>query len=176
VLAAGLCARKLKTPFFQTEPRRPVILDEIHAPSWLMMSISHYLSSSTVFQLNIQSIYIVSITYINCIHIAYKSLYSVLCRASRQPGRQQQRLHCVWQGICLATPGNDASHIQGCYCGPDNRVACRAAYTGVSLLHRHPCAVTGRDIHIRYADKLVRRSRVLWTFYRWTAQYRWNCL
>jgi hypothetical protein len=28
---AGLCARKLKTLFFQTEPRRPVILDEIHA-------------------------------------------------------------------------------------------------------------------------------------------------
>jgi hypothetical protein len=27
---AGLCVRKLKTPFFQKEPRRPVILDEIH--------------------------------------------------------------------------------------------------------------------------------------------------
>jgi hypothetical protein len=28
--------------------------------------------------------------------------------------------------------------------------------------------LTGRDIHIRYADKLVRRSRVFMDFYLWT--------
>ncbi len=110
-----------------------------------MMSTGQYLSSSTVFQyiygiylsyvLNLQSIYIVYITYINCIYIAYKCLYSVLCS-----GQPQQRQHCVWQAICLATPGNDARHNQGCYCGPDNRVACRVANADVPLVHRHPCA------------------------------------
>jgi hypothetical protein len=31
---ADLCARKLKTPFFQTEPRRSVTLDEIHETNY----------------------------------------------------------------------------------------------------------------------------------------------
>ena len=42
-------------------------------------------------------------------------------------GQRQQRPHRVWQGICLATPGNDARRIQGSYRGPDIGVACRAA-------------------------------------------------
>jgi hypothetical protein len=68
--------------------------------------------------LYLQSMFLVYSTYINCIFIEYKCLYSVLCS-----GQPQQRPHCVWQGICFATPGNDARHIQGCYCGPHNRVA-----------------------------------------------------
>jgi hypothetical protein len=80
----------------------------------------------------IYSVYLVYSTYINCIYIEYKCLYSAL-----RSGQPQQRQHCVWQGICLATPGNDACHhdIKGCYCGPDNRVACRTANTAVLLVH-----------------------------------------
>ncbi len=116
-------------------------------PSWQMMSTAHYLYSSTVLQfihsiyhsyvLNLQSIYIVYITYINCIYIAYKCLYFVHCSG---PVASSNNDHTVWQGICLATPGNDACHTQGCYCGLDNRVTGRVANTAVLLVHRHPCA------------------------------------
>ncbi len=68
------------------------------------------------------------------------------------------RPHCVWQGICLATTGNDARHKQGCYCGPDIRVAC------IDIFVPQINDLTGRDIHIRYADKLVRRSREFMDF------------
>jgi hypothetical protein len=80
--------------------------------------------------------------HIHCIYYLYKLYYivyncfnSILCS-----GQLQQPPHCVWQGICVATPGNDASLIQGCYCGPDNRVASRAVNTAVPFVHRHPCA------------------------------------
>ncbi len=84
--------------------------------------------------MNINCIYYVYSMNINCIYIRCTFLSSVLCS-----GQLQQQQHFVWQGICLATPGNDASSIQGCHCGPDNRVACRAANTAVPLVHWHPC-------------------------------------
>ena len=55
-------------------------------------------------------------------------------------GQPQQWPHSVGQGICMATPGDDACSIQSGYCVPDNRVACGAANPAVPLVHRHPCA------------------------------------
>jgi hypothetical protein len=98
------------------------------------------------YTLHIYCIYYVDVMNIKCIYYVYTMninciLIFILCS-----GQPQQRAHCVWQGICLETPGNDARHIQGCYCGPDNRVACRAANT------------------TNWCDALV----FLWTFYPWT--------
>ncbi len=44
----------------------------------------------------------------------------------------------------------------------------RLYHSCIDILVQQINDLTGRDIHIRYADKLVRRSRVLWTFYPWT--------
>ncbi len=114
-------------------------------PSWQMMSTADNLSSSTVLPVYSQYIPFICIEFIKYVHgiyyiyqlyiLAKKCFYSVL-----SSGQQQQQQHCIWQGICLATPGNDDCHIQGCYCGPDNRVACSTANTAVPLVHRHTCA------------------------------------
>ncbi len=102
----------------------------------------------------IYKVYLVYSTYINCIYIEYKCLYCSL----QWPAATTTAVspHCVWQGICLATPGNDASHIQGCYCGPHNRVACRVANTAVPLVHRHPWG----------ADQWLGRQRYTYSVHR----------
>ena len=80
------------------------------------------------------------------LHLNSTYYYSVV--GSGQP---QQRPHCVWQGICLATPGNDARRIQGSYRGPDIGVACRAANMALLLVHWHSCC----------ADQWLDRERYL---------------
>ncbi len=88
------------------------------------------------------------IRHIFCIYSWY--IHSKYCllpfHCSSQP---QQWPHRVWQGLCLATPGNDARHQQGRYCGPDIWVACWAANPAVPLVHRHPCC----------ADQWLNRER-----------------
>ncbi len=110
----------------------------------------------------LQCIYVIYFAHIHGIYIASTCLLSVHCS-----GQPQQRRHRVWQGfkLCLATTGNDARHQQGGYCGQDIWVACWTANTAVPLVHRQQINdLTGRDIHIRYADKMVRRSRVFMDF------------
>ena len=113
-----------------------LIVCQYHSSSTLMEASSSMESQSNqftvsstyyVFSLHFNGIYNVYVMYLHRNSTYY---YSVV--GSGQP---QQRSHRVWQGICLATPGNDARRIQGSYRGPHIRVACRAANTALLLVH-----------------------------------------